>query len=744
MENHQSLNSHIFSEDKKSEDSIYQDKKGIYYDSEEDEFQNWNSRNSAFQNSQQVNGGDQQQQYLSIQNDGQAHATQVENNDNSRDNQSFTRKQGQDERYQVKVAGEIEIYLTYGNILDQQVDAIVNAANESLSHGAGLAYELCQKAGPVVQEQCDQFVRNNGKVTPGNIFVSNPGRLPCKKVFHAVGPTYEPNHHVRCRKTIKQLTARAIKFANAHQFTSIAFPPISTGIFGVPKELTAKAIFDTIDSYAKTQDFTYLHLNIIKVVIKDDETYQIFEQEFISRYKMDKQKKNINKLKEENKQSASQLDQFENLLRENDSDSLISQQIKQEISNKSSQDQPLIKEKSQVEIERNSSNIIQRQSQEEYKKQMQEMRDKIMDSRLANISARMPAGGLNLSNIKSVRDNNVRQNQTERDILNLLDQSELIDPSRNNFNDGFNFLESDIIDKSDGIRHRGSNQNQGQNRNHMPSVLRDHIIQEEQKRNESFLGIIDEEEVKMQSQILQSLKNQNNILYDKEGEVVCEKCGYKCEDRLVMKFHEKETCPNANGFCHLCGQEFPKSLLSDHAEVCLMKLKKCKKCDQMFNQEEMVDHMTGHEFEQLEVEVQRIMAEEEKQQQQQQQILQEQQNARIQGNVQNLHPQFVGPNNGMEDIFAKMQRRGRFPNREQPFSIDQIPVQPYKSNLKSQADEDNNCIVCQHDFKDNEMIIRFKCLHIFHQRCGTDWLNQNLKNFKPPTCPICNTDQSKN
>ena len=77
-----------------------------------------------------------------------------------------------------------------GNLLEEPVDAIVNAANGRLAHGGGVAGIISRAAGPALQEESDSIVRHRGPVPTGSAVVTTAGKLPFKGVIHAVGPRY--------------------------------------------------------------------------------------------------------------------------------------------------------------------------------------------------------------------------------------------------------------------------------------------------------------------------------------------------------------------------------------------------------------------------------------------------------------------------------------------------------------------------------------------------------------------------
>jgi O-acetyl-ADP-ribose deacetylase len=125
-----------------------------------------------------------------------------------------------------------------GNLLEQPVDAIVNAANGHLAHGGGVAGIISRAAGAQLQEESDALVLSHGPYETGEAVTTTAGRLPFKAVIHAVGPRYGEGDEER--KLVQALLA-AFSLANEKGWESVAFPAVSSGIFAVPLDICARA-----------------------------------------------------------------------------------------------------------------------------------------------------------------------------------------------------------------------------------------------------------------------------------------------------------------------------------------------------------------------------------------------------------------------------------------------------------------------------------------------------------------------
>lgn len=169
--------------------------------------------------------------------------------------------------------------LVHGDLTEERVDAIVNAANAELVHGGGVAGAISRRGGPAIQAESDAWVREHGLVTHERPALTGAGLLPCRHVIHAVGPVWGTgNEDAKLRAAV----TGSLALADRLRLTSLALPAISTGIFGFPKERGARLIVDAILDFFTTQPQT--SLREVRITLIDRPSVLVFSQEFARRW----------------------------------------------------------------------------------------------------------------------------------------------------------------------------------------------------------------------------------------------------------------------------------------------------------------------------------------------------------------------------------------------------------------------------------------------------------------------------
>jgi len=141
------------------------------------------------------------------------------------------------------------LQLIQADITELTTDAIVNAANEHLAHGGGVAGVISRKGGPAIQRESNEWVRQHGPVRTGSAAITSGGRLKALHVIHAVGPIYDGTP--RSAELLASAVRAALQMADDHGLRSIALPAISTGIFGYPIEAAARVMLQAAIEYLK-------------------------------------------------------------------------------------------------------------------------------------------------------------------------------------------------------------------------------------------------------------------------------------------------------------------------------------------------------------------------------------------------------------------------------------------------------------------------------------------------------------
>jgi O-acetyl-ADP-ribose deacetylase (regulator of RNase III) len=145
------------------------------------------------------------------------------------------------------------VKLIQGDITTLQVDAIVNAANSSLLGGGGVDGAIHRAGGPQILEECRQIRNRQGGCKAGEAVITRGGKLKVKHVIHTVGPVWNGGN-----KNEEQLLANAyrnsLQLAVENNINTIAFPNISTGVYGFPKRRAAEIAIDTVEQFLQDNE----------------------------------------------------------------------------------------------------------------------------------------------------------------------------------------------------------------------------------------------------------------------------------------------------------------------------------------------------------------------------------------------------------------------------------------------------------------------------------------------------------
>ena len=166
------------------------------------------------------------------------------------------------------LVGTTRLTLVRGDITVQHVDAIVNAANAALRGGGGVDGAIHRAGGPDIMAECRQI----GSCPTGQAVRTTAGRLPANHVIHTVGPIWSGGNAGE-PDLLASAYRRSLELAAAHGARTIAFPSISTGVYGYPKDMAAECALNAV-----SETIPALDLDEVRFVVFGDEDLEIYRQ----------------------------------------------------------------------------------------------------------------------------------------------------------------------------------------------------------------------------------------------------------------------------------------------------------------------------------------------------------------------------------------------------------------------------------------------------------------------------------
>lgn len=140
------------------------------------------------------------------------------------------------------------VHIIQADITTLDVDVIVNAANSSLLGGGGVDGAIHRAAGPTLQDACKKVRQLQGECPPGHAVITEAGNLKAKAVIHAVGPVWRGGDHHEAT-LLEDAYRNSLQLAEANRYRTLAFPAISTGVYGYPKAAAAEIAFATVNRW---------------------------------------------------------------------------------------------------------------------------------------------------------------------------------------------------------------------------------------------------------------------------------------------------------------------------------------------------------------------------------------------------------------------------------------------------------------------------------------------------------------
>jgi O-acetyl-ADP-ribose deacetylase (regulator of RNase III) len=161
-----------------------------------------------------------------------------------------------------------------GDITTMAVDVIVNAANSELRGGGGVDGAIHRAGGPSIMEECREIIARRGSLPAGQAVLTTAGDLPARWVVHTVGPIWTEAAAEAHDETLASCYRRSLGLAADQEAKSVAFPNISTGVYGFPKERAASI---AVDATRRWVDQHPQALAEVVFVCFDDENYRLYQ-----------------------------------------------------------------------------------------------------------------------------------------------------------------------------------------------------------------------------------------------------------------------------------------------------------------------------------------------------------------------------------------------------------------------------------------------------------------------------------
>lgn len=165
------------------------------------------------------------------------------------------------------------IELIKGDITKLKVDAIVNAANSSLLGGGGVDGAIHRAGGKEILDECIEIRNKQGGCKTGEAVITTAGKLPAKYVIHTVGPVWRGGNNEE-EQLLANCYINSLRIAVENKVETIAFPNVSTGVYGFPKELAAKIALEEVAKFLSTNNT----IRKITFVCFDDENFKIYSE----------------------------------------------------------------------------------------------------------------------------------------------------------------------------------------------------------------------------------------------------------------------------------------------------------------------------------------------------------------------------------------------------------------------------------------------------------------------------------
>ena len=170
--------------------------------------------------------------------------------------------------------GSIRLSVLQGNIVEEDVDAIITISSPNLKNANGFGRYIQNKAGKSVEEECSKIIEAEGFLTYGTARCTTAGDLPCEFLIHAIVPPWEDKHE---DERFMQCIKKCLVLADEMKMNRISFPLLCSGIPGFPKEICAVNMIKTIIEF--TEEYKDTAITEIRLINHDNPTVRLFEEE---------------------------------------------------------------------------------------------------------------------------------------------------------------------------------------------------------------------------------------------------------------------------------------------------------------------------------------------------------------------------------------------------------------------------------------------------------------------------------
>ncbi|WP_042200743.1 macro domain-containing protein [Paenibacillus camerounensis] len=172
---------------------------------------------------------------------------------------------------------DVVISVNTGDITAWAGDLIVNASNSGLYGGGGVDGAIHRAGGPQIAAECAVIRQKQGGVMPGQAALTTAGRLPNLGIIHTVGPIWKGGGAGEAA-TLAKCYISSLELACARGARSIAFPNISTGVYGFPRRLACQTALAAVVDYVQSTDSGKLPLNLIAFICFEQDNTQLYEE----------------------------------------------------------------------------------------------------------------------------------------------------------------------------------------------------------------------------------------------------------------------------------------------------------------------------------------------------------------------------------------------------------------------------------------------------------------------------------